>query len=325
MNLKEIMKLGILVEPDVVDNIKNISKEDEAILIKRIKEDRPLVLSNEILKSYLKKTSFKIVKYFRKTDVKSMQDTINLLNEKYKDLQQILVNKADISNITSINKCSSGRVGVIGIVGNIEEKGLNIIFNLEDPTGIIDASIKKELAKDLCPEDIIYANGTISNKILFIESFAWPDAPLRQPPLTKEEILLCFLNNNDLSNADAEADYYFILNCDNKEKLIEKHPRSTFFILSEKYSIKDKIIEIPSPCIVNVDGINILILKDFDPLISIKKRYVNQTGFEFIINPIPDIIFNDKGVDSNYKGISIISKNKIINLKTREIMEPKGL
>jgi hypothetical protein len=34
---------------------------------------------------------------------------------------------------------------------------------------------------------------------------------------------------------------------------------------------------------------------------------------------VPDVIFTDKNVNMSYKGISIVSKNKVIDLKTREV------
>jgi arginine deiminase len=68
-----------------------------------------------------------------------------------------------------------------------------------------------------------------------------------------------------------------------------------------------------------VDGVIILTLFGLNPLDAIRKRYVNIESTDFIIDPIPDIIFTDKDISTNYKGITIVSINKIIDLKSREV------
>ena len=40
---------------------------------------------------------------------------------------------------------------------------------------------------------------------------------------------------------------------------------------------------------------------------------------DFLIEPSPDIVLTDMDVNTNYKGISIVSKDKVIDLKTREV------
>jgi hypothetical protein len=61
-----------------------------------------------------------------------------------------------------------------------------------------------------------------------------------------------------------------------------------------------------------------LLLLGFDPLDVLKKRCVSIDNADFLVEPSPDIVFTDKDVNTNYKGISIVSKDKIIDLKTRE-------
>jgi hypothetical protein len=82
--------------------------------------------------------------------------------------------------------------------------------------------------------------------------------------------------------------------------------------------IKKKEIEISNPSIFKIGNVIFLMLIGFDPLDVLKKRYVTIENNDFLIEPSPDIVFTDKDVNTNYKGISIVSKDKMIDLKTRE-------
>ena len=72
---------------------------------------------------------------------------------------------------------------------------------------------------------------------------------------------------------------------------------------------------------IDIDGVVLLIATGVDPLKTLKKRYIIQDNAFFALDPVPDVVFTDKSVDptqENYKGISIIQRNNVVNLAKRE-------
>ena len=145
-------------------------------------------------------------------------------------------------------------------------------------------------------DDVIALIGKINNKILFADKLIYPDVPLRPVNYAVDSIKIAFLEEGK----ESDASYIF-----SKGKVEDK--------------IKNKPHEITNPCLIEIENVLILVLFDSNPLEALRKRYVNIENTDFIIDPVPDIIFSDKDVNTNYKGITIASLNKIIDLKTREI------
>ena len=58
-----------------------------------------------------------------------------------------------------------------------------------------------------------------------------------------------------------------------------------------------------------------------DPMVAINKRYVNAGNVDFLIDPVPDVILCDSNTSMSYKGISIVPKGKVIDLKTRQVSD----
>jgi len=293
--LKEFIKLGFLVEEDAVDRVKNLDEKDFEKLIDFLKKEKTFILSKNLIKRILRE-EIRILKTFKPVKTYSFNDFVNMLNQRYDLLQKILVKKLELKNIVSINKCSRGIVSVIGLIKEIKEKGNDFVIELEDPTGELQAVIPKNLGKTLSLDDVVALSGRFSNKILFADKLLFPDVPLRSANYSSEPIKIAFLKKEE----KYDADY-----CVFTDKI--------------KDNIKNKVHKITNPSIVEIGGLIILIIHRFDPFNILKKRYVNLDNTDFLIDSAPDILFTDKNINTNYKGISIVSNNKIINLKTREI------
>jgi DNA polymerase II small subunit/DNA polymerase delta subunit B len=294
-HIKNLINLGYLVDESIVKLIENIDEDNFYKLVEGLKKENSFMITNELVKKILVR-DVGIIKEFTPHKKFTVQDFVKNLNEKYNALQSILLKRLEFSDLISINKISSGNVSVIGFVKDKTENGDNFITNLEDPTGVVQTVITKPLGEKLSLDDVVAVSGRMNNKILFADKIVYPDVPLRPVNYASENVKIAFLEENK----DCKADYVFF-----KNKI--------------KDNIKDKIYSIKNPCLIEINGILILIMTGFNPLETLRKRYVNIENTDFIIDPVPDIIFTDKDVNINYKGITIVSLNKMIDLKTREI------
>jgi DNA polymerase II small subunit/DNA polymerase delta subunit B len=293
--LKELIKLGFLVKEDAVDRVKSLDEKEFEKLIDFLKKEKTFILSKNLIKRILRE-EIRILKTFNPAKSYSINDFVNMLNQRYDSLQKILVKKLELKNVVSINKCSRGVISVIGLVKEIEEKRNDFIVKLEDPTGELQAVIAKNLTKILSLDDVVALFGNFRNKILFTDKLLFPDVPLRSANYSKDMIKVAFITGDKKCDAD-----YCV------------------YIDKIKDNIKNKVYEITNPSIVEIGGLIILIMHGFDPFNVLKKRYVSIEKTDFIIEPIPDVLFTDKNVNTNYKGISIVSSGSIIDLKTRDM------
>ena len=294
-HIKSLINLGFLVDESTKSTLEKLSEEDFYKTVENLKRENIFIITNDIIKKFLT-DEVKILKTFKPNKKFTIQDYVKMLNERYNNLQEILVKKLELTNVVSINKCSSGYVSVIGFVKEKEEKNEELVTSLEDQTGEIKIIIPKNLGEKLMLDDIVAVSGNINNKILFAEKLFYPDVPLRPVNYTSEPTKIAFLTEH--KKVDAEYVVY-------KNKIEDK--------------IKNKKYEITNPCVFEVGNVVILFVFGYDPLDVLRKRYINIENSDFIIEISPDILFTDKDINTNYKGISIVSLNKIIDLKTREV------
>jgi hypothetical protein len=172
---------------------------------------------------------------------------------------------------------------VIGLVKEKNENGNNFIISLEDTTGDVKAVVSKDLGEKLALDDVIALSGNINNKILFADKLIYPDVPIRQVNYSKVPIKIAFLEEGK----GCDADYIF-----HRDEVVDK--------------IKDRNYAIANPYLSEIDDILILTIFGFNPLEVLRKRYVSIENTDFLINSVPDIIFTDKDVNTNYKGPSFL-------------------
>ena len=293
-HIKNLMNLGFLLDSDTADIVKNLDEESFYRLVEGLKNEKSVVLSKELIKKLLSK-EVNIIRSFKPIQSFTVQDFVKTLNERYSFLQKILLSKLELSNVVSINKFSSGEVSIIGLIKTKEEKDDNYILTLEDPTGEVQAIISKAMGEKVSLDDVVAVSGRINNKILFVENLIFPDVPLRPVTYSQENVKIVFSDEK----IEQKIDYII-----SKNKVEDK--------------IKNKIYEIVNPSIFEIEGVRILLIFDLDTSEILKKRFVKIENTDFLIEPVPDIVLTNKETNTNYKGISIVSKNKIIDLKTRE-------
>lgn len=293
-HLKNLVNLGFLIDERIKDKIESLNEEDLFRLIESLKKDNIFIVNDNILKKLLSE-DVKILRTFSKPEKFNVQDYVKNLNERYIFLQSILMKKLELPNIVSLNKASDGNVSIIGLVKEREEKLDNIIASLEDPTGEIQVVIPKKIGEKIALDDVVALTGSIKDKVLNVDRIIFPDVPLKPVNYSQDQVKIAFMPEKDV-----DADYIIYKN-------------------NIEDRIKSKEFEITNPCIFKINNVLFLVILGPDPLEALRKRYASIDNSDFIIEPSPDIVFTDKDINTNYKGVSIVSKDKIIDVKTREV------
>ena len=117
----------------------------------------------------------------------SVEDFVKHFKNRFFDMKNILQERLELKNLTSINKIFSSRQGmsIIGMVlGRRVTKNKNIILEVEDLTGRIKVLInynKKELyekAEEISLDSVLGFVGSGNNEILFVNDIIFPDIGL---------------------------------------------------------------------------------------------------------------------------------------------------
>lgn len=318
--IKKIIELGVLVEPDAVEKMKELSDDDIPVVMSKIENERPLVLSEEIIKQYLKKSKFIILKQTNPKSSLSVQDFVDDINDRYSFLQNIILNKINTAEMVSINKCSGGKASVIGMVKSVKKKDTNYVLEIEDTTGSIQIVVPNDYGKKIDKDDVIAVSGNINNKILFADSIVFPDVPLRQPNKSELSTKVGFIANHNFEKCpEIDTDYLILYNCENIEHVSKDLPFVKLIVIGDTTV---KATKITSSCLLDIDGVIIMLAIDNDVLRVIRKRYVVQNNAFFGVEPVPDVVFTEKTLDKtqeNYKGISIVQNFNVIDLSNREV------
>jgi DNA polymerase II small subunit/DNA polymerase delta subunit B len=294
-HVKNLINLGYLVDESIKELIEGLNENQFYTLVEDAKRENPFMINRDIVLK-AKSSGVKVLKTFSPLEKFTVQEMVRSLNDRYSVLQNILLRRVEFSDLVSINKISAGSVSVIGLVKDKIEKENNLLVALEDSTGDVQVTIPKALGERLCLDDVVAVSGNMSGKMMIADKLVYPDVPIRPVKYSPESIRIAFLSDDK----DCSADYVVLRN-----KIIDK--------------IKNRSHQMSNPCMYEVEGVSILTLLDFNPLDVIRKRYVSKDNTDFIIDPVPDIIFTDKDVNSNYKGITIVSFNKAVDLKSREV------
>jgi len=294
-HVKNLINLGYLVDESILNLIEKIDEDNFYRLIEGLKKENTFIINNDLIKKILV-NDINVVKEFTHVNRFTVQDFVKNLNVRYSALQNILIKRLEFSDLVSINKIGIGNATVIGFIKEKNEKENEIVLSLEDPTGELQVVMPTPMGEKLNLDDVVAVSGRVNNKILFAEKLIYPDVPIRPVNYTSESIMIAFLEKDK----DYDSNY-------------------VFYVDEIKDKIKNKNYTIKTPCLIEIQGILMLIISDLNPLELLRRRYANIGNTEFILEPAPDIIFSDKGVNTNYKGITIVSLNKIIDLKNREV------
>ena len=165
----ESIKEGILLSPDLT--------ELQLFPTQTLEEKRRV----EIIQSNLVEDNSK----------KSIKNFISLYNTRFLSLQSILKQRQELNSMNSIRRVKEmdekSKVSFIGMVlDKAITKNNNIIFTLEDQTGIIKCIVTKNnkeafnIAKETSFDEVIGVSGSKGKGVVFINSIIMPDVPLNK-------------------------------------------------------------------------------------------------------------------------------------------------
>ncbi len=298
----------------------------------------------------------------KKTEV-TTADIVRFYNSKYEKMKNIIISRLQ-KNFVSINKLDAYRqeVFVIGIVRDIKDNEGKKNVELEDSTGAVTAVFESKETEDLELDDVVAVQGIAAGKVIFGKKILFPDVPLRQP--TKGSGKACFISDLHLDEAPKQdlekflrwfegqdAKYLFVVGAvgdmDTFESLIDSYCRNkkVFASLNKDedefpslpVAFKSKnIISLSNPAMVEINGVKILVINNFD-IKMLKKRHlgnIKPTLEEDLmaLEELPDIVHcghSHEASITNYKSTTIVNAGSLltsfrpilVDFATRECMQ----
>ncbi len=305
--------MGVLVTPGAAKYLDGLQGLELNRIAKIVEDERPLVLSEDLLARFLKSHDYKIISTLDVKKKFAINDFVRSVNEKYNFLQGLLAERIGNEKLVSINKCEDGKLAIIGNIWKISERDGDYLLDVEDPTGKLQAIVSKETGSKLAEEDVVALMGELSNNVFRVESAVHPDIPIQVARLTTADVFLGFITS--MRSGRNSADFLFTPD----EKIAEEFAAGTVFLLSDKKRVKNNIVPITNPSMIEINGIKILFVLGQNPLDMIKKRFLRAKHAFFLLRDIPDIVITDMPAVPNYKGVTFMQTQNIINLKNREI------
>lgn len=182
----------------VVDKIKRASLEIKKQDVKKLED----------IKEIDDQPGFVVLRNF-KEEVKKheVKDFVMHFRDRYESLRNILANRIELQNLTSINRLKdrdgSEPCSVIGIVFEKRyTKNGNIQIQLEDVTGIVNVIVNKdrkdvfELAKEVTLDEVVGVCGNAKGNFMFVNKIVFPDVPINtNPRKSPEEIYAAFISD----------------------------------------------------------------------------------------------------------------------------------
>jgi len=302
------------------------------------------------------KEEIKILKNLSsKPEEATTEDFIKFYTSKYEKMKKIITDRLQ-KDFISLNKLSASRdeVHLIGIIKDIKKQEKTIL-ELEDMTGTIPVVFSEDI-DNVELDDVIAIRGISAGKVVYGKKIIFPDIPLRQPTTGKGYV--SFVSNLCLDEApdqyiekffqwveNSKSSCIFIIGNIGDPKKLEENinyfKNKKFFIIEKKedypsiasqYS-NSNIIPLSNPSIVEVNGVKILNVADFN-LQMLKKRYLGKTKTilpedYLALDIIPDIVnfAGNKQTITNYKSVTMVTSGSImenfkpvtIDLETREV------
>jgi len=261
---KLVDKFFVNVSVSVEVKRETVVEEKESVKVGGIEKSKEMIkiLSSPVFTS-------------KKLEVK---DFVKHFKNRYNFLKEILQNKTELENLTSIDKISgqNRNFSIIAIVGNKSiTKNKNIILEVEDLTGKIKLLINQnreevfEKAKEILIDDVVGFKCSGTRDFLFCNDLFYPDCFAKERHTTEEEIYALFTSDFHIGsrnflekNFNKFIDWLNGIGCDSEQKKILKKIRYLFVVGD------------------SIDGVGIYPGQEKDLQIKdIKKQYEKLAGF----------------------------------------------
>src|SRR3989344_5519226 len=154
--MRQIMKMGVLVEPEAAKILEQHGEKAEQILMRlRSLEPKPFTLNSELANELLMETpNPTVLKKVNNFSSMSIVDFIAVYNERYLVMQKILLRRPELSNTTAV----ANAVGNCSVIGLIKK---NNVVEVEDPTGVMQVQLP-DCAK-VFNDEVVGLKGRVEN------------------------------------------------------------------------------------------------------------------------------------------------------------------
>ena len=152
-----------------------------------------------------KKLSYKVISPFTGNDRKlKVEDFVGNFRARYQQLQRILMYRAELNGLVSINKIGRDRqsFSFIGIVSEKRvTKNKNMIIKFEDLTGEISALVKvsnQEVfskAEEILLDDVVGIRASGNRDMVFVHDVIFPDSMVLEKTRFEEDVNVAFLSD----------------------------------------------------------------------------------------------------------------------------------
>jgi DNA polymerase II small subunit len=212
--IKELSPKPMIVNEQLITNISTAldtaastaddTDDDEvAQAIEDHGQSRPLTTSVDIL------TEIDMEK-----EKRTVQDFVEYYNNRYERIKNLLLRRRDIQSAMSISHMENRSEGdEVSVVGLVEDKyktnsGKWIVY-IEDPTGRTKLLVEEQDGEHIIQDEVIGANGSLGDNILFCDDVIWPDLPLPSDETVNtadEEVYAAFISDIHFGSIDTLND-----------------------------------------------------------------------------------------------------------------------
>lgn len=337
--LEKFLDRGKLIHPNLYEEMGSLGEEE----IEKLLESNSLVISKEDLKRINLPKPKIILQEREEREHVHVSDFTQFYLERFNFLKEEIQKKLEKGNISSINKLSSGKAAVIGMVRKVSDE--EVI--LEDNTGRAVLETQDKFLED----EVVGVKGDVivnEEARMHPEKIIYPDAPL----------------GKEVNKTEKDLSALFLSKIDEKSRRIIEEREPEYIFLSKKVERSGEEIRVPAvgisdegweegnlktgedPVHVKLENLKILLhdgsavnkakeklnVNQTKAMISLlQKRHLNPPEMHslkdrYLLKEVPDIIHvNGDTAMANYKGVTLLStspeKGYEVNLKTREIEE----
>lgn len=211
--VKELTAAGCIVQKDAADRLDDHRVE-------RIKElsPSPMVVNERLIDNLeageisLETSVDVMTDIEREKEKRDVNDFVNFYNDRYERLKQLLLRRREVQNAVSISRLDDmAERDEVSVVGMVKDKyrtssGKFIVY-LEDPTGETKILAYPDEGEQIVLDEVIAANGSLGDDIVFADRIIWPDVPLPSDvPSASEEVYAAFISDIHFGSIDTLND-----------------------------------------------------------------------------------------------------------------------
>jgi len=213
----EFLERGILLSPDVTDDLETNQFDTEKDILLVDRKTRDLVNENvdwkavdeakvraekhddpgryERIISLAKDCEFRekpgvkvLFNYVKRSHKYTYNDFVAHFNQRFRTLSGILRQRSELHGTTAIARVSRRRNENVTLIGMVNNKSItkngNVMFTIEDQSGELRALVTQKhqetfaLAKDIVLDEVIGVTGMMGDGILFVNALFFPDVPV---------------------------------------------------------------------------------------------------------------------------------------------------